>query len=136
MCVFSQSSCVYLFSPKENSCFPHLLRSEITTHFNACQLIAPRSYLMDVPVWISLNSDYVCIGWGTPSTVSNLVTSPPLLLILFFNSNSEFLHIIKGSRGWEGLGRKRSRGGEKEEESGVGGEGGRCTEVRKLNRGV
>jgi hypothetical protein len=44
--------------------------------------------------------------------------------------------IIKGSRGWEGLGRKRSRGGEKEEESGVGGEGGRCTEVRKLNRGV
>lgn len=43
--------------------------------------------------------------------------------------------IIKGSRGWEGLGRKRRRGGGKGEESGM--EGDRDVQrVRKLNRGV
>jgi hypothetical protein len=40
---------------------------------------------------------------------------------------------IKGSRGWEGLVRKRRGGGENGEESGMGGE---IQRVRKLNRGV
>ena len=45
--------------------------------------------------------------------------------------------IIKGSKGWEGLGRKRGRVGEKEEAgSDIGGDGGDVQRVRKLNRGV
>ena len=44
--------------------------------------------------------------------------------------------IIKGSRGWEGLWRKRREGGEKGAESGMGGDGGDVQRVRKLNRGV
>ena len=43
--------------------------------------------------------------------------------------------IIKGSRGLEELGRKK-RGGERGEESGMGGDGGDVQRVRKLNRGV
>jgi hypothetical protein len=46
-------------------------------------------------------------------------------------------NIIKGSTGWEGLGRKRERGGGKRgAESGMGGDGGDVQRVRKLNRGV
>jgi hypothetical protein len=41
--------------------------------------------------------------------------------------------IIKGSKGWEGLERKRRRG---EEESGMGGDVGDVQRVRKLNRDV
>jgi hypothetical protein len=44
--------------------------------------------------------------------------------------------IIKRFRGLEGLGRKRRGGGEKEAETGMGGEGGTVQRVRKLNRGV
>ena len=43
--------------------------------------------------------------------------------------------IIKGSRGWEGLGRKRRRGG-RGKESDMGGDGGDTHRVKKLNRGV
>jgi hypothetical protein len=44
--------------------------------------------------------------------------------------------IIKGSRGQEGLGRKRRGEGKRGEESGMGGDGGDEQRVRKLNRGV
>jgi hypothetical protein len=45
--------------------------------------------------------------------------------------------IIKGSRGWEGLGRKRRGVQEKRgEDSGMGGDGGDGQRVRKLNRCV
>jgi hypothetical protein len=45
--------------------------------------------------------------------------------------------IIKGSKGWERLERKRREGDEKEgEESGMRGDRGEVQNVRKLNRGV
>jgi hypothetical protein len=43
-------------------------------------------------------------------------------------------NIIKGSRGWEGLGKKR--GGGRGAESGMEEDGGAIQRVRKLNRGV
>jgi hypothetical protein len=45
-------------------------------------------------------------------------------------------NLIKVSRGWEGLGRKRGGGGEKGEESGMEGDGGDVQRIRKLNRGM
>jgi hypothetical protein len=46
-------------------------------------------------------------------------------------------NIIKKSRGWKGLGRKRGRGGEIEQaESGMGGDRDDRQRVRKLNIGV
>ena len=42
--------------------------------------------------------------------------------------------IIKESRVWEGLGRKRKRGGEKRRKIRYGGGGGDVQKVRKLNR--
>ena len=46
-------------------------------------------------------------------------------------------NIIKKSRGWKGLGRKRGRGGEKEEaRSGKGGNGYDTQKIRNLNRDV
>jgi hypothetical protein len=44
--------------------------------------------------------------------------------------------IIKGSRGWEGLGRKRRGRGEKRGRIGMVGDGGDVQRVRKLNTGV
>jgi hypothetical protein len=46
-------------------------------------------------------------------------------------------NIIKGSRGWEGLERKKEGGRDKEgADSGFGGDGGDVQRVRKLNRDV
>jgi hypothetical protein len=53
-------------------------------------------------------------------------------LILLRRGNS----IIKGSRGWEGLGRKRRGRGKRGAESGMGGDRGDVQRVRKLNRGM